>query len=79
MFVIGGTDDRLTRIGETREMFAAAAEPKQLWEVEGAGHIDLERFARPEYRRRILEFFGRYLRGDGASVVGRCVSRPDRN
>lgn len=75
VLVIGGTGDRLTRIEETREMFAAAREPKQLWEVEGAGHVDLERFARPEYHRRILDFFGRYLRAESGSGVGTAPFR----
>jgi len=69
VFVIAGTKDTYTTIEETREMFARASEPKQLWEVDGARHVDLERFVRDEYRRRLLDFLGRYLRGETAPVA----------
>lgn len=46
-----------------REMFDSAAEPKELWMVPKAKHVDLSRFEKPEYESRILKFFDRYLRG----------------
>lgn len=65
VFVVGGTSDRETPIGETRELFVRAQAPKRLWEVQGAGHVDIERFAREEYRSRVLEFLSAYIRGRG--------------
>ena len=56
LFVLSGSSDRWTPIKETRELFARAAAPKLLWEVEGAGHVDLHDFAPAEYRRRMLAF-----------------------
>jgi alpha-beta hydrolase superfamily lysophospholipase len=56
VFVLGGTEDRHTPPGETRALFAKAREPKRLWLVPGAAHVDLHGFARAEYERRILEF-----------------------
>ena len=38
-------------------IFAAAIEPKQLWLVERAGHVDLERVNPVEYQERIAKFF----------------------
>jgi pimeloyl-ACP methyl ester carboxylesterase len=62
VFVLGGTADRSTTIDETRALFAAAHAPKTLWEVAGAGHVDLQRFAGAEYDRRILAFLAATLR-----------------
>lgn len=58
---IAGTADKLTTIEESRALFAAAAGAKEFWEVEGAAHVDLHRFNKPEYERRILKFFRQHL------------------
>lgn len=59
---IAGTEDRDTTITEAKEMFAAAAEPKQFWAVEGARHENLHNFAKQEYEKRVLNFFEQTLR-----------------
>jgi len=61
LLVINGTADRHTRIDETRDIFQKAHKPKELWEVQGASHVNLHRFASAEYEQRITEFFARYL------------------
>ena len=61
--LIFGTADRDTTLQESTEMFNAAAEPKQIWAVEGAGHVDLCGYAGGEYQRRVLEFLGTYVGG----------------
>ena len=40
---------------------AVAAEPKQLWVVPGAGHVDLYRFAPQAYEAQVFGFLSRYL------------------
>ena len=62
LLIIAGKADRYTPIDESRALFARARAPKQLWEVEGAGHVDFAAYAPDEYRRRVLDFFGEYLR-----------------
>ena len=62
LFVISGSADQNTTAEDARELFAAAAEPKQLWIVEGAGHVDLHRFARAEYEERVHSFFANAFR-----------------
>jgi fermentation-respiration switch protein FrsA (DUF1100 family) len=57
VLVIGGTEDRHTKIETTRRLFAAARGPKDLWEVSGAAHADFHRHAPAEYERRVLAFF----------------------
>lgn len=58
---IAGTIDRDTTLPESKALFAAAAEPKQLWLVDGAGHVDMLAFARIEYKKRILIFLEKNL------------------
>ena len=60
-FFMAGTADRDTTIAEARSMFAAAAEPKQAWWLEGAAHEDLHRFGGPEYEQRVLSFLADHL------------------
>lgn len=61
LFVVGA-EDRHTTLQESRQIFDVASESKELWAVNDAAHVDLHQFARNEYERRILEFFGKHLR-----------------
>lgn len=58
---IAGTADRDTTLPESQALFDAAAEPKQLWLVDGAAHVDMLAFAKAEYERRVLEFLEKNL------------------
>ena len=60
--LVAGDADRHTRIAESMAMYQAAAEPKALWVVHGAAHVDLCRYGGSEYRTRLLAFLGRWLR-----------------
>jgi len=60
-FFIAGTADRDTTLLESQALFDAAAEPKQLWLLEGAAHVDMLSFARAEYERRVLDFLAKNL------------------
>lgn len=62
VLMLVGTGDSRTTVAETGMMFARAREPKFLWLVEGAGHVDLEAFAPDEYRQRVLPFLLERLR-----------------
>jgi fermentation-respiration switch protein FrsA (DUF1100 family) len=59
---VAGSEDRHTRIDEARALFDAASEPKELWVVEGAAHVDLHAYDRPAYERRVLAFLDAHLR-----------------
>jgi len=69
VLVIGGAQDRRTTASETRALFDAAPDPKELWLIEGAAHVDFYRYAAEEYRRRILEFLRRHLDGRQGSTL----------
>ncbi|MGH9753430.1 MAG: alpha/beta hydrolase [Blastocatellia bacterium] len=59
---IAGAKDRHTKLDESRELFATASEPKELWLVEEAAHVDVHQMAKEEYEMRILDFFEKRLR-----------------
>jgi fermentation-respiration switch protein FrsA (DUF1100 family) len=57
LLLIHGIDDHHTKIEEARREFAAAVEPKAMWEVPAAAHVNLHDFVGAEYERRIDAFF----------------------
>ncbi|MBV9911571.1 MAG: alpha/beta fold hydrolase [Sinobacteraceae bacterium] len=61
VLVICGARDPVTTPAECQHVFAAASSPKELWQVQTAGHVDLYHFAPQEYERRTAAFFAQYL------------------
>jgi alpha-beta hydrolase superfamily lysophospholipase len=61
ILVIAGAADRLTTVEDTQRFFAAASQPKELWLIPSATHIDYSRFMPDEYKRRVLALFGSAL------------------
>ena len=60
MIIHGGMDDKLgPEVG--RQLFAAAAEPKELVWIEEAGHVNFEDFQPEVYKDSLLIFFEKYL------------------
>jgi len=66
IFIIGGELDQRTTLAESQRLFDAAPEPKELWVVAGARHVDFHRYATAEYERRVLEFLRENLRTEGS-------------
>ncbi|MGA0532403.1 alpha/beta hydrolase [Hansschlegelia sp. KR7-227] len=62
ILIASGVADDRTTIAETRALFDRATEPKRLWEVDGAGHVDLERRDPEAYWRMVLPFLSAALR-----------------
>ena len=62
VLIVDGTNDHSTPIADARAMFAAAPAPKDLWAVEGAGHVNLHASNKTEYEKRIGDFFAAHLR-----------------
>src|SRR5262245_45617786 len=61
LLIASGAQDDRTTIAETMALFARAREPKLLWAVGDAGHVDLEMHAPDEYRRRVVAFLTEQL------------------
>lgn len=61
LLIIHGGADRLVPVAEAQALYAAAGEPRELWTVPGADHVQ-GRFVAPEaYLARVDEFFGSHL------------------
>jgi alpha-beta hydrolase superfamily lysophospholipase len=61
VLIVGGARDEHTTAEETRELFAAAAAPRELWVVDGAVHQDFSRFDGDGYETRVVAFLRRHL------------------
>jgi dienelactone hydrolase len=72
ILVLAGTADRHTTETQTRALFAAANDPKELWLVPGASHDDLLRFDAIGYASHVIGFLDRYLAKEATS--GRTTS-----
>ena len=59
---IAGTEDLHTLPEESRSLFDAASQPKVLWMIENAGHVDFHAHASGEYEYRVLAFLEMNLR-----------------
>jgi esterase/lipase len=62
VFFINGADDDYSPTSDAQSLLSAAREPKQLWLIEGAGHVDLYAYAKSKYEERVGEFFDTYVR-----------------
>jgi pimeloyl-ACP methyl ester carboxylesterase len=68
VFVIYGREDRHARPAESKSIYKAIKEPKEIWEISGAAHVDLHRFAGAEYEKRVGDFIAKCfkdLKSDG--------------
>ena len=61
LFIVGA-EDQHTTLEESRQIFSAAAEPKELWIVECAKHIDLYAEKKEDYQQRVLIYLEKQLR-----------------
>lgn len=68
--IIVGAEDQHTTLEESRRLFEAASEPKELWVVDGARHVDLYPVTKKEYEQHVVGFFGKYLSpNDGSGSI----------
>jgi fermentation-respiration switch protein FrsA (DUF1100 family) len=59
LLIIHGDKDNVVPLAHGQALFAAAAEPKEMWIVPGGGHIEALRHKK--YQDRLLEYLGRVL------------------
>lgn len=62
VFVLYGSEDRHARPIEAYAIYSALGGPKEIWQVSGAAHVDLHRFAGAEYEERVSKFIAKHLR-----------------
>jgi fermentation-respiration switch protein FrsA (DUF1100 family) len=63
VLLIAGDADLHASLDEARLLYARAPEPKELWIVPGASHVDFHDHAGESYKRRVLDFLGPRLKG----------------
>ncbi len=68
VLVIHGKQDRVVPFSHARQLFAAAREPKQFFQVDEAGHNDLLLIAGDEYSRTLQQFVQLIQKSQAASV-----------
>jgi fermentation-respiration switch protein FrsA (DUF1100 family) len=61
LVLVGSAADPAVPVASVEALFAAAAEPKELWIAERGGHGALLAAQPEEYQRRILVYLGRWL------------------
>lgn len=63
VLLIGGTADERMPIRNNERLFKVIpGEMKDQWVVEGAGHADIWKTAKDEYKARVVSFLNRYIR-----------------
>jgi uncharacterized protein len=60
LFIVGA-DDQHTTLKESQQLYAAALDPKEMWIVDSAKHVDLYQVRPKEYEQRVLDFFSARL------------------
>jgi alpha-beta hydrolase superfamily lysophospholipase len=63
VLIAAGSDDQHTTLSETKALYDAAQEPKELWIVAGAKHQDLLKYDPSGYEAHVLRFLTDRLRG----------------
>lgn len=61
ILIASGSDDLHTTEAETRSMYELAKEPKSLWIVDGAAHVDLLTANPAVYRQEVIGFLETHL------------------
>jgi alpha-beta hydrolase superfamily lysophospholipase len=57
ILVIAGVADQHTTATDTQRLYTAARQPKELWLIPNARHVDYLRAVGEEYKQRVLAFF----------------------
>jgi uncharacterized protein len=58
VLLIAGDADQHATLGEMELLYERAHEPKELWVIADARHVDFHRFVPEAYERKIVEFLG---------------------
>ncbi|MGA7670724.1 MAG: alpha/beta hydrolase [Nitrolancea sp.] len=61
IFIIHGTADTVVPPENSEQNFDAAGQPKQIWWVPGAGHVEARTLDPNEYQLRVIQFFHQSL------------------
>ena len=62
ILIIHGSEDKEIQPRDANIIFEKALEPKELWIVDGAHHLESHYVAREDYERKVITFFDRALK-----------------
>jgi fermentation-respiration switch protein FrsA (DUF1100 family) len=65
VFLVAGDKDEHATLDEMRHIYANANEPKELWIIPGAAHVDFLTAVPVDYERRVVGFLRQRLRRGG--------------
>jgi len=77
VLIASGTRDASTTIAEAKSLFERATDPKQFWAVEGARHVNLERYNPDAYWQVVLPFITRYVQSGSSRVASNPLVTPE--
>ncbi|MGH1376729.1 MAG: alpha/beta hydrolase [Alphaproteobacteria bacterium] len=61
VLIVAGSNDKYTLLSESKALFELAPEPKELYIVDNAEHVDFHSFNKEQYEKKILKFFEEHL------------------
>lgn len=61
VLIAAGSADEGTTLDESKDLYEAASNPKELWIARGARHQDLQAFDPGEYEQHVVKFLSKYL------------------
>jgi fermentation-respiration switch protein FrsA (DUF1100 family) len=62
LLIVAGAIDRHTTLEDSKRLFAAAPDPKELWVIPGAAHVDFHAYVGSGYESKVLGFFRKYAK-----------------
>jgi len=74
LLLIHGLDDMTISPQDSRQIYEAAGEPKELWLVDGVGHCGAYFQDRSLYCQRVTAFFAEHLPDDAVSKASEAVA-----
>jgi len=74
IFIIHGTADTLVPPQNSERNFAAARQPKEIWWVPGAGHVEARTLDPNDYQLRVIQFFHQSLDVSVAETAARAAT-----
>ena len=61
IMIIAGSLDQHTTLSESQYLFSRAKEPKELWVIDGLGHVNFAKALPEEYQERVLSFLAKWM------------------
>ena len=61
VMIIAGSVDQHTKLAESKYLFSKAKEPKELWVIDGLGHVNFDEALPKEYQKRVLNFLDKWM------------------